>query len=174
MRHLSMAIVLVGVMIGASWAQEQPQVQEQPTMTWGNWVSVQGGDYREFYSPVPVKGARWFSNSHGRCYIQAVVPNASLESVPAPGWFSLDGMGNPPSMASDRSMGWGRWGHIDGKWYREFCPPGPRPRGVRWFADQEGSCFSQPVVPEPVLNPMNVPDWFSLDGMGTPPKTAVK
>lgn len=172
MRHLSMALVLVGFMIGPCWAQDQ--IQERPTMTWGNWVMISGDEYREFYPPVPVKGARWFSNSLGKCHIKAVVPNASLEPVPSPGWFSVEGIGNGPSMTGSDSMGWGRWGFIGGKWYREFYPPGPRLRGSRWFADQDGRCFSQPVVPEPALNPMDVPGWFSLQGMGTPPRAVVK
>ncbi|SMG47128.1 hypothetical protein [Dethiosulfovibrio salsuginis] len=170
MRFLSAVALLLTVMVGSCGAQEG----STPAMTWGNWVSIKGGEYREFYSPVPAKGARWFSDSQGKCYVQAVVPNASLESVPVPEWFSLEGMGVAPSMAGDTSMGWGRWAHMDGKWYREFCPPGPRPRGVRWFADEEGACFSQPVVPEPVLNPMEAPQWFSKDGMGVPPRSTVK
>lgn len=167
MRLLSAVALLLSVMVGSCLGEDKP------VMTWGNWVSINGGEYREVYPPVVAKGARWFSDVKGRCYVQAVVPNASLEPIPVPGWFSLEGIGKAPSMAGDTSMGWGRWSHMGG-WYREFYPPGPRPRGVRWFADEEGNCFNQPVLPEPVLNAIDSPKWFSKDGMGVPPRSTGK
>lgn len=143
---------------------------ESPSMSWGNWVFLEGDSYREFFSPVPVKGVRFFSDPEGNCFLAAVVPDASLETIPRPDWFSSEGIGEAPGKPGGDSMSWGRWALVDKKGYREFYPPGPRAKGVRWFADPEGKCFRQSVVPDPVMTPIDLPDWFSSESMGTPPR----
>ncbi len=158
-------LAVLGAM--AILAASQALASDEGAVRWGNWVSIGEAEFREFFPPVPVKGARWFSDLEGKCFLQAVVPMASLESVPSPDWFSSDGMGKAPSVGEE-GMSWGRWILKDGKDFREFFPP-VRSKGARFFSDPEGRCFSMPVVAEPELAPMDPPEWFSKDGMGVPP-----
>ncbi len=138
-------------------------------MAWGNWMFMDERDYREVYPPVLSKGVRWFADERGACFLQVVVPHASVESVPTPEWFTKDGLGAPPSRSGEDRMGWGRWVTIEGKLLRECSPPGPQSRGVRWFIDTTGSCFRMPVVEFPKLYPVDCPEWLHIDGIGLPP-----
>ncbi|PIE54478.1 MAG: hypothetical protein CSA35_05915 [Dethiosulfovibrio peptidovorans] len=163
MRYLLGVMMAVVVLTtGCGWAQE-------PAMRWGNWVFVEDRNYREFFPLVPVKGVRWFADSQGACFLQAVLPYASVESVSVPEWFTKDGMGTPPSRPDDDRMGWGRWVFMEGKLLRECVPPGPQSKDVRWFIEASGRCFRVPVVDFPKLYPVDRPAWLNTDGMGLPP-----
>lgn len=142
---------------------------DEVTVKWGNWVSIDGTDYREFFSPFPAKGSRWYSDGDGNCFVRAVVPMASLESIPAPRWFSVLGMGASPSSGGD-GMTWGRWVLKDGRYFREFFPP-VRVKGARLFSDPDGRCFAMAVVPNPKMTAIKTPRWFSKDGIGVAPWT---
>lgn len=164
-----LAFLGVLAVLGASQAMAFHEASSSGGCRWGNWVFIKGENYREFFSPFKGKGSRWFSDRHGHCYVQAVVPMASLEPVPSPGWFSVQGLGASPYRDGE-GMSWGLWVLKDGRYLREFYPP-VKVKGARLFYDPEGQgqCFVLPVVPNAELTPVKTPEWFSKDGAGTPP-----